>query len=591
MCRRVLILLTLALFVVTSLLTPFNASAMSEEQKKLFRENINYFDVDTCGDNSTGTDTESGGVSGDVQELAKQMLANDKITYWTNNGVNTRDVVVALSKGKKAYTTAPDGQPKTADLNPNILKFILEVAKTDRLMVNALTDKDHSSTSNHYKGLAVDLDVGNSAPLSVLTPAAQKYGGVKNNEGSHHHFDFLERPKDTGGGGTQPASGASGGAAPSAANASAGGSSAPAATGTCCPAGGASDFGEGTLPSNVPKPYNAIFTAAGNKFHVSPAFVAAVFYGGEHGNSFPDPPPPYGHGGPWATSYASANGPFQFLVSTWNAYSVDGNNDGKKDIQDLTDGAFGGAKYLAALGAKDTTSEGKLRQAAADYNGILAPGASYPSLVWAAFKKFSGGTAASGSSSGPTSEAPTDCAGGSAGDIGGYKNPYRDLKQKSPLRIDMGLDYAGKGPIYAIGKGKVNVTHKIGGGSGWPGPGGRAGGWVSYTLSEGPASGKIVYMAENCEPTVRPGDSVTADTKICDLDGLVSSWSEMGWAADKTTTWAAAHVEWSGHDSSAYYTAYGENFSQLIKKLGDKPGTKQAGAQKIGTLPKGWPTW
>ena len=197
----------------------------------------------------------------------------------------------------------------------------------------------------------------------------------------------------------------------------------------------------------------------------------------------------------------------------------------------------------------------------------------------------------------PTAPDPASCANptGVAG-IGGYKNPYRDLTGKVPLRIDMGLDYQGKGPIYAIGNGVVNEIHKIGDGtSGWPGPPGKSGGWVSYTLSDGPAAGKIVYMSENCQPTVAHGDHVTADTVICDLDGLTSSWSEMGWAAATSGTATKAGVDpavdWKNHDSTAFYTAYGENFSQLIEKLGDKPGTKQAGAQKLGTLPSGWPTW
>jgi beta-N-acetylhexosaminidase len=195
-----------------------------------------------------------------------------------------------------------------------------------------------------------------------------------------------------------------------------------------------------------------------------------------------------------------------------------------------------------------------------------------------------------GADANATQEQSTGSCGGGGG-VEGYKDPYRDLEQKTPLRIDMGVDYAGKGPIYAIGNGVVNVVHAIGGDSGWPGPGGRAGGWVSYTLSDGPAKGKTVYFTENCEPTVKVGDKVTANTKICDLDGLQSAWSEQGWAADTSTTWAAAHVEWRAHDSSAYYTAYGENFSDLLVKLGAKPGTKQPGAQKIGTIPDGWPQW
>lgn len=128
-----------------------------------------------------------------AQDIAKQMLANTKIKYWTNNGVNTRDVVVALSEGKKAYTTASNASNKEADINVNILKFILEVAQSDSIMVNALTDKSHSSGSNHYKGLAVDLDNNgsNSPPTSILDPVAAKYGGTRNSETTHWHYDFT----------------------------------------------------------------------------------------------------------------------------------------------------------------------------------------------------------------------------------------------------------------------------------------------------------------------------------------------------------------------------------------------------------------
>lgn len=135
--------------------------------------------------------------SGSVKELAQKMLDNPNVSYWTNNGVNTRDVVAAMAAGKKAYTTSNDPYAKEhreVDINPNILKFILEVAEKNPVMVNALTDKDHTGTSNHYKGLAVDLDNnrGNSPPTSVLDPIAKKYGGTRNSETTHWHYNFTD---------------------------------------------------------------------------------------------------------------------------------------------------------------------------------------------------------------------------------------------------------------------------------------------------------------------------------------------------------------------------------------------------------------
>ena len=156
---------------------------------------------------TTNVSDPSGG--GTVQEMARQMLANGNITYWTNppgpSGINTRDVVVKLSEGNKAYTTSSDPVAianREVDINPNILSFILEAAKTGPIMVNALTDKDHSSNSNHYTGKAVDLQKSGPATQSVAVydTAAEKFGGVRNSETTHWHYDF------TSGGAITPAS-------------------------------------------------------------------------------------------------------------------------------------------------------------------------------------------------------------------------------------------------------------------------------------------------------------------------------------------------------------------------------------------------
>lgn len=170
---------------------------LSEKQRDILNSGIFYYDIDSCapGQTDESAPKNESEASGDTQELAKQMLNNSNITYWTNNGVNTRDAVLALSEGKKAATTAPDGQQRESTVNPNILKFILDAAKEGKIMVNALTDKDHSTNSNHYKGMAVDLDnnPGNtSVPVSKLIEIAKKYGGTKNSESTHHHFDFVQ---------------------------------------------------------------------------------------------------------------------------------------------------------------------------------------------------------------------------------------------------------------------------------------------------------------------------------------------------------------------------------------------------------------
>ena len=58
-----------------------------------------------------------------------------------------------------------------------------------------------------------------------------------------------------------------------------------------------------------------------------------------------------GHGANTSNSYAGAQGPMQFLPSTFASYAVDGDRDGDKDIQDPADAIFTASRYLCANGA------------------------------------------------------------------------------------------------------------------------------------------------------------------------------------------------------------------------------------------------
>ncbi len=58
-----------------------------------------------------------------------------------------------------------------------------------------------------------------------------------------------------------------------------------------------------------------------------------------------------GHGSNPNDSYAGAQGPMQFLPSTFRAYGVDGDGDGQADIRNPADAIFSAANYLCANGA------------------------------------------------------------------------------------------------------------------------------------------------------------------------------------------------------------------------------------------------
>ena len=65
--------------------------------------------------------------------------------------------------------------------------------------------------------------------------------------------------------------------------------------------------------------------------------------------------------------YDRAVGPMQFLPSTWAAVSVDGDGDGRRDVQDIDDAALGSAVYLCADHDDLSTKAGK-RSAVLRYN-------------------------------------------------------------------------------------------------------------------------------------------------------------------------------------------------------------------------------
>jgi peptidoglycan hydrolase CwlO-like protein len=160
----------------------------------------------------------------------------------------------------------------------------------------------------------------------------------------------------------------------------------------------------------------------------------------------------------------------------------------------------------------------------------------------------------------------------------GYANPLRDISGLIPERVDQGVDYAGFGSIYAIGKGVVLTTSV----PGWPG-----GTFIAYRLTDGAARGLVVYAAEDIAPSVRAGDTVTADTVLGQMyvgpDGVETGWGDSTAVGD---TMARTYGQYDGGNS----TAFGANFSELLASLGAPPGILQNNPP-TGGLPAGWPRW
>ncbi len=95
--------------------------------------------------------------------------------------------------------------------------------------------------------------------------------------------------------------------------------------------------------------FDSIYAEAEKIYGVPRQIIAAVHYveTGQRGDTT-------------IASYAGAQGPMQFMPSTFSAYAQDGDGDGVALINDVHDAIYTGAKYLAANGAASGNVSGAL---------------------------------------------------------------------------------------------------------------------------------------------------------------------------------------------------------------------------------------
>jgi hypothetical protein len=162
-----------------------------------------------------------------------------------------------------------------------------------------------------------------------------------------------------------------------------------------------------------------------------------------------------------------------------------------------------------------------------------------------------------------------------------YLDPFRDVTGLQPQRIDMGADFAGSGPVYPVGD--AVITYATGTSSGWPG-----GGWITYQLTDGPAAGLVVYVAEDVQPTVSAGTKVTPTTVIANMfngaDGIETGWAMSSSASAESQLPEAGGVSGGG----PFPTKVGVNFDELLQSLG-VPAAPNAGQTGYGVLPSNYP--
>jgi hypothetical protein len=163
-----------------------------------------------------------------------------------------------------------------------------------------------------------------------------------------------------------------------------------------------------------------------------------------------------------------------------------------------------------------------------------------------------------------------------------YRNPLRSVAGLVPERVDMGADFGGSGPVYAIGDAVITNATAIN--YGWPG-----GGWITYRLTAGPAAGLMVFLAEDVKPTVAVGQHVTSGTVIANMyaggAGIETGWAMPdGFSAESQLAVAGA-ISGGG----PFPTRIGLSFDQLLQAVG-VPAAPNSGQYAYGVVPSNYPT-
>ena len=156
-----------------------------------------------------------------------------------------------------------------------------------------------------------------------------------------------------------------------------------------------------------------------------------------------------------------------------------------------------------------------------------------------------------------------------------YVNPLRGISGLVPERIDMGADFGGSGPVYALGD--AVITGATGDSGGWPG-----GGWITYQLTDGPDAGLVVYLAEDVTPAVQVGQRVSPSTVIATMfdggDGIETGWAQLSGLSAESQLPEAGGIGGNG----PFPTMIGVNFDELLQSLG-VPGRAQQHPARLRT--------
>jgi hypothetical protein len=143
-------------------------------------------------------------------------------------------------------------------------------------------------------------------------------------------------------------------------------------------------------------------------------------------------------------------------------------------------------------------------------------------------------------------------------------------------RTDQGVDWSGKGPLYATGAGTIESVSN----AGWPG-----GAYIDLRLANPPdPSHSDVYYAEDINPDVKVGEQVSAGQQVGEATGG-SSGIELGWG-NPAAVGQPLNQALSGAYAGSGATPQGQSFLDYIgggSAGGTASGSTDSGAQALSS--------
>lgn len=132
-----------------------------------------------------------GGFSHPKLADAAAKVLSGSVSFWSGLSTGSdRYQFERLKSGKPAHVPSPEGPHRYVWPSLAMIESLAKMSHTGSIMINALTGGDHSSTSPHYRGKAVDLDLTSGLGANKIISIASQFGGSRNWESSHYHLDF-----------------------------------------------------------------------------------------------------------------------------------------------------------------------------------------------------------------------------------------------------------------------------------------------------------------------------------------------------------------------------------------------------------------